>query len=184
MRKVLFILILTSLFSCKTVKEEPEVIEQVVEPVIEPIAEPIPEPEPEPIVEAVEEPEEYVATEEEYDQTFDEVEEFILMLNDIISSNDFNTWKGYLSDSYISEYSDSDFLNQLSNNPILKDYGIKIKNLRDYFRYVVVPSRSNVVISEIQFITENEIKALTYANNRKFVVYSLLKSDNGWIITD
>ena len=78
----------------------------------------------------------------------------------------------------------SRFLENLSDNPVLKDYGIRLKQLRDYFNYVVVPSRSNVVIDEIQFITEDKIKAFTFTNNEKFVVYLLIRHEDGWVISD
>ncbi|MBN2618361.1 MAG: hypothetical protein JXR64_08645 [Spirochaetales bacterium] len=170
------VLLLTSCLTPKPDEKQIEVVEVIPEP--EPVIEEVIVQEPAP------EPEVYVATEEEYDRTFEEVELLIQKLNKIISSNDYDNWKSFLSESYIEKYGDQEYLLKQSDNPVLKDYGIKLKTLKDYFRYVVVPSRSNVVVDEIQFITETSIKAFTFKNNNKFLVYLLIKSDSGWIISD
>lgn len=182
MKKIYIIIILIFILtSCLTPKSEPIPEKEVVEEII-----------PEPIVvdqetiieEKPVESDIYVATEEEYDKTFEEIEELITKLNKIISSGNYNTWKTYLSEQYILERGNKEYLAKISENPVLKDYGIKIKTLKDYFSYIVAPSRSYVVIDEIQFVTEDIIKALTFKNNSKFVVYMLIKGENGWIISD
>jgi len=182
MKKILYILItILLLTSCLTPKVETPVVEEKVVEKVEPE---VITPKEEPKIIPEEKPEVFVVTEEEYDKTFDQIEVFISDLNKTISSGDFITWQTLLSESYIDKYGDTKFLQELSDNPVLKDYGIKLKKLRDYFNYVVIPSRSNVVIDEIQFIDENKIKALTFTNNQKFVVYLLIRTDNGWIISD
>lgn len=178
MKKITYILIILILFtSCLTPKGKP-VAEKEIITAVETI------PEVEPIVEKIVDPEVFVVTVAEYDKTFDEIEIFIADLNKIISSRNFVEWQTHLVKSYIDKYGDKLFLQKLSDNPVLKDYGIKLKKLRDYFNYVVVPSRSNVVIDEIQFITEDKIKAFTFTNNEKFVVYLLIRNEDGWVISD
>ncbi len=178
MKKITYILIILILFtSCLTPKGE-AVPEKEIVTVVEP------EPEPEPIVEEIVDPEVFVVTEDQYDKTFEEIEIFIADLNKIISSRDFVEWQTHLSESYIKKYGDKEYLKELSDNPVLKDYGIKLKKLRDYFNYVVVPSRSSVVIDEIQFVADGKIKAFTFTNNEKFVVYLLLQNNDEWIISD
>lgn len=130
------------------------------------------------------EPETYIATEEEYEETFIEVDDFVIELNKIISKGNYNKWKTFLSQSYIDKYGSSEYLNELSENPALKNFNIKLKDLRDYFNNVVVPSRSSVKIDEIQFITEDKIKVYTIANNTRFVVYQLKREGSAWIITE
>ncbi len=192
MKKLIYVTLFIIIFfnSCLTPKVE-TVEEQII------VKEPEPEPEEIVVEEVVEQPEEveipelppaepevFTVTEEEYVKTFDEIEVLISNLNKIISSRDFVNWKKYLSESYISSYGDKEYLQKLSENPTLKDLGIKLKVLRDYFNYVVVPSRSNVVIDEIQFIDENTIKAFTIKNDTKFVVYILVRDNSEWIISD
>lgn len=176
---LLLLLSILFLYSCLTPTPEPVLEETIVVEVPK-------EPEPivEPIIEIPSEPEVYVASEEEYDKTFDQVEELIAELNKIISSNTFDTWQSYLSESYINKYGSDEFLEKLSENPVLQDYGIKLRKLKDYFTYVVVPSRSSVVVDEIQFDSEDKIKVFTFRNDSKFVIYTLIRNENSWLITD
>ncbi|OQY40215.1 MAG: hypothetical protein B6229_02215, partial [Spirochaetaceae bacterium 4572_7] len=146
MRKLIFIFIIINflLLSCLTTEKDVEVIEES-DPFI--IEEPIKEPPVEIIIEeSAPKPEEFVVTKEEYDNTFDQVDELINSLNKIISSGNFMEWKSYLSESYLEKYDNNKFLDDLSKNSILKEYNIKLSSLRDYFKYVVIPSRSSVVI--------------------------------------
>lgn len=163
------------LISCLTPKDEEQSVTEDPTPVENNIVQEEP-------IEATEEV--FEVTEEEYEETFLEVDDFVAVLNNIISKGDFNSWKAYLTDSYVEKYGNNEFLKELSENPVLKDYGVKLKTLRDYFRYVVVPSRSEVKIDEIQFVTEEKIKVYTYTQNTKFVVYQLIRNESGWLITE
>lgn len=178
MKNYLIILIVTCLFmtSCLTPTPEPQVEDEVV---VDKVEESTPVPEVLPEETGV-----YVATEEVYKTTFSEVEELVLELNSIISRNQFDSWKAYLSESYIEKYGSDEFLSKLSENPVLQDYGIKLKKLKDYFTYVVVPSRSDVVVDEIQFETEDKIKVFKFNNDNKFIIYTLVRDNNAWLITD
>ena len=76
---------------------------------------------PEAPAEAPAAPEEsFVVTEEVYNKTFDEVEEFIRNLNEIIRERDYQTWLTYLSDEYIRRTSDPGYLSEQSEKPLLK----------------------------------------------------------------
>ncbi|MGL1894249.1 MAG: hypothetical protein OCD02_21645 [Spirochaetaceae bacterium] len=186
MIKYLYIYILLTILvltSCLTPTPEP-IIEEVIIVEEPKVIEPVLEPEPEPVIEIPAEPEVYVATEEEYETTFEQIEALIADLNKIISKKNFNTWQSYLSESYVEKYGSDEFLKKLSENPVLQDYGIKLKQLKDYFTYVVVPSRSYVVVDEIQFETEDKIKVFTYKNDSKFVIYTLIRNESNWLITD
>lgn len=176
MKKLLFITIISTflLMSCLTPKDEEVVKDQPTEETI--VAEEVTTPDP---VDEV-----YEVTEEEYEETFLQIDDFVAILNNIISKGDFNSWKEYLSESYIEKYGSKEYLKELSENPVLKDYGVKLKTLRDYFRFVVVPSRSEVKIDEIQFVTEEKIRVYTYTQNTKFVVYQLIRNESGWLITE
>ena len=178
MKKLLLIFIISLLFlSCLTPKSEPvpnkEIIEEIVPEQKEPQIEISP-------------PNDgnFVATKEEYEETFEQVEDLIVRLNTIISSGDYNMWMKYLSDEYIATHEDKEYLDKLSDNIVLKDYGIKLKSLRDYFNYIVRPARSNVKIDELQFVDEDNLKVFTYKNNDKFLVYMLTKGESSWIISD
>ncbi|MDA3852215.1 MAG: hypothetical protein PF447_13245, partial [Spirochaetaceae bacterium] len=111
------------------------------------------------------------------------IEVFVEQLNNIISSRIFNEWKSYLSSSYIETYSDAKALEQMSQSPILLNNDIKLISLEDYFNYIVVPSRSNIIVNDIEFQTENRITVWSMFNGRKVKLYQLEKIDNAWLIS-
>ena len=132
----------------------------------------------------VEQPEqEFIVTEEIYDKTYSEVEELVMELNIIIRNMDFETWKTFLSDAYIARNSDNAYLQELQERPILKRENIVLRNLKDYFVYVVVPSRSNATVSQIDFIDEHHVKAISLTRQGPAVLYFLVRSGESWKIT-
>jgi hypothetical protein len=144
-----------------------------------------PEPEPEPAVEepVEEEPEEdFVVTEEIYKQTFEEIEAFIKRLNTIIRGKDFETWRTYLRDEYSGLYSNREYLREQSNKPLLKKHNIVLNSLEDYFLYVVVPSRSQAKLDEIEFLDSDHIKAISIIRETKGLLYLLVREEEDWKI--
>ena len=64
---------------------------------------------------------------------------FIDSLNQIIRRQDYDAWLSNLTDEYIQHYSDPAILQQYSEYPIIKNKGIKLQTLKDYFLNVVFP---------------------------------------------
>jgi hypothetical protein len=126
--------------------------------------------------------EEFVVTEEVFTRTFDEIEAFIDNLNEIIRSKDYETWTSYLSEDYILKTSDQDFLKEQSETPVLKKNNIELADLRDYFEYVVVPSRSHAQVDDIEFIDESHVKAISVINDTRGLLYLLVREDDNWFI--
>ena len=126
--------------------------------------------------------ESFVVSEEVYNKTFDEVEEFIRNLNEIIRRRDYDTWLTYLSDEYIRRTSDPAYLHEQSETPMLKKNNIELESLEDYFRYVVVPSRSQVTIDDIEFLDENHVKALSTIRGTRGILYLLVRKNGDWKI--
>lgn len=175
---ILFIIIFLFIFifGCATIKDasEPEPL-PVEEPVIEP----------QPIIEEPEVvPEEntFVVTEEFYTKTFIDIEKMILELNNIILKQDYNTWLSYLTDEYIRRFSDPENLQQISEEPKLKRYNVRLRNLRDYFNYVVVGSRQNVRLDDIVFIDSDHVKALMVIDGVPYLLYLLENINGEWKI--
>jgi hypothetical protein len=147
-------------------------------------------PAPQPVVTPVEsiaadEPgqaEEFVVTEEIFTKTFDEIETFINNLNEIIHSKDYETWISYLSEDYIRRTSDETFLKAQSETPVLQKHNIKLENLRDYFEYVVVPSRSRTQLDDIEIIDEEHVKAISVVNDTRGLLYLLVRENDSWFI--
>ncbi len=102
--------------------------------------------------------EEFVVTEELYDRTFEEINELIAHLNDIISRRDFQSWLGFVTPEYIIASTDPEYLHRLEDLGPLRRNNVKLRNLEDFFIHVVVPSRSDVVLDSVEFVDENRVK--------------------------
>ena len=148
---------------------------QTVESAEEAESEPL-EPEPQP------EQEEFVVTEEVYSKTFSEIEMFIRSLNEIIRSEDYATWLTYLSEYYIQRTSDPEYLQEQSEQPLLKKSNVHLRSLQDYFTYVVVPSRTQAQLDELEFIDESQVRAFAMIRNTKALLYLLVRENGNWKI--
>ena len=125
---------------------------------------------------------EFTVTEEIYTKTFSDIESLIEKLNNIIRRSDFEEWKQYLTPEYIDYYSNQENLRVISETPTLVKYRIVLRSLRDYFNFVVVPSRSDVRLDEISFIDDNNIKAYMQIDEEPVVLYTLVKTGDNWKI--
>lgn len=117
-------------------------------------------------------------SDEEAEKIFFDVKELIEKLNAIIKKKDFTTWKTYLTDEYMNFFSGEEELKKISLSPVLKKQNITIRSLKDYFLYVVVPSRANAKFDNIDFIDDNNIMVYT----DKVVLYQLKNIDGSWKI--
>lgn len=168
-------------YSCASVEVVPEVEPELV---VEEDPEPVPEAEPEPEVEeVVDSKEDYSVSQEIYEQTFEEIEALIIELNTVISKKQFDKWLTYLSTSYIRTYNSTEVLDEINEYPQLKDNGIVLKDLKGYFEWVVVPSRSRAVLGEIVFAGETRVIAYSSFEGQRAKLYELEKIDEMWKIT-
>jgi len=143
-------------------------------------------------LEGTDEPEERISVSEELRaQTLAEVRVFADRLNTLISSKNYNGWKDALSDERFEQISSPQFLSTASESEILKRQKIVLKTPNDYFLNVVVPSRSNSRVDEIEFVTLNRIKVFynqevtrknenntTTTETRRLRLYDLEKSED------
>jgi hypothetical protein len=127
---------------------------------------------------AAEEPIE--VSEEVYEQTFDEIEATIEKLNSVIAGRNFERWKTHLTEEYIDHYSDPERLAEISNMPILERNDITLMSLRDYFSWVVVPSRQNARLDDLRFLSEDEVYAIMDISGNRVILYRLQKVDGRW----
>ncbi|MDR2102828.1 MAG: hypothetical protein LBP42_01855 [Treponema sp.] len=178
------VILLAFLGACSTKPEpvsEPEVIPAVL-PVVE---EPLPE-----ITEI--QPEE-PAEEEGFDAhsiplevfnfTKAEIQALVEDLNDIIRAKNYDAWIVCLEEEYLAEKSSPQYLAQISEQPRLKSQNIVLTSPRDYFIHVVVPSRANDRVDDIEFVAKNRVKAYTInANGQRLRLYDLENKGNGWKI--
>ena len=123
----------------------------------------------------------------QYDSTKEEVQHFIGELNQVIRRRNFSVWKDSLSPEYLAQISSAENLRQISEQPAMKTRNIALKNAEDYFIFVVVPSRANSRVDDIEFISGNRVKAFTVRVNKdgeeeRLLLYNLEKSGNTWKI--
>lgn len=145
------------------------------------------ESEPEPETEAVSTLESsetsYEVTQEVYDQTFEEIEALIGELNGVISKRQFDRWTDYLSNIYIKTYNGKAVLSEINQYPQLKGNDIVLESLKDYFDWVVVPSRSRAVLDDIVFAGEDRVTAYSFFEGKRATLYELQRIDDEWKIT-
>jgi len=127
-------------------------------------------------------------SQEQYQSTMAEVQKFIEEQNRNIKSKNFEAWKKSLSPEYFAEISSKENLQAISESLVLKAQKISLKTPEDYFQYVVVPSRADLHVEEIKFISANKVQAFTIKTDNKtgkeerLRLYDLEKIDNTWTI--
>ena len=182
---------------------EPEPEPQVVQsppPEPEPQVIQSPPPEPQPVIAVV--PEENVfdpgtITQEKFDTTKADVQNLIQDLNRIIRARNYNAWRTYLADSYFEVISSRAFLDERTEDLYKRDLIVAsnlgrdprrvqkklLRTPKDYFDNVVVPSRSNDRMDDIDFVSEKHVKAYTVdSRGNRLVLYDLRLVDNKWKI--
>lgn len=125
---------------------------------------------------------EFVASEELYLRTFREVQDVVAAITQIIAAGDYDGWKGYLTEEYIRSRSSAEFLADASNAAVLKKNQIVLKSLRDYFDNVVVRSRLQATLDDIQFLDETHVKAIGLVQGTPVILYYLVLEDGRWKI--
>lgn len=130
--------------------------------------------------EVISEEDELVITEELYNKTFDEIEQTINELDAIVQRGDLRAWLGYLTQEYIDQKSDPQYLAQLSES--FKSKVLKLKNIQDYFELVFVPSRIKMKtkLERIEFIDSTHVKAITIIQDTPALLYYLIYEDGIW----
>lgn len=112
-----------------------------------------------------------------------EIQQLIQKLNGIIREKNYNGWVSYLDTGFFTTINSKEYLNRVSQSPVLVKQKIVLKSALDYFNHVVVPSRANDRVDDIEFVSPNRVKAYTVNNaGNRLRLYDLEKTDNGWKI--
>jgi hypothetical protein len=120
---------------------------------------------------------------EVFNSTKEDVQRFIEDLNRIIRNKNYTAWKDALAPALFAEISSAGYLARISDSDAMKSRKIVLKTPEDYFTHVVVPSRANSRVDDIEFIAENRVKAFTIApNGQRLRLYDLEKSGSTWKI--
>jgi hypothetical protein len=125
---------------------------------------------------------EFVVTEEVYQRTFEEIEAVIAELDAIIRAGDFPAWERRLTAAYRDRTSSREYLDEISQSPLLKQSGVTLATPEDYFRRVVVPSRSSVKLDQLAFVDATHVKAITVIQEEAYILYWLVRENGTWNI--
>ena len=118
-------------------------------------------------------------TNKTYKETKSEIQLVVDDLNKITTTKDYNRWQGYLSEEYRDTFSDPANLEQVSAS--LPTKGIRLRTLKDYFTYVFVPSRQNMRVDDIQFVSPTRVYVIMeIAPGSPAAIYILEKTSHGW----
>jgi hypothetical protein len=118
-----------------------------------------------------------------FDSTKTEVQHFIEELNGLIRGKNYSAWKATLAPDFFTEISSSGYLQRASESAALKSRNIVLKSPEDYFTHVVVPSRANSRVDDIEFVSQNRVKAFTInPNGQRLRLYDLEHTGNTWLI--
>jgi len=125
-------------------------------------------------------------SQKEKDSVMLEIQQLTQRLNGIIRAKNYNSWVTYLDPAYLAKIDSREFLDTVSKSPVLVKQKIVLNTARDYFIHVVVPSRANSRVDDIEFISQNRVKAYTIDNKgNRLRLYDLEKTGTGeWKIID
>jgi hypothetical protein len=122
-------------------------------------------------------------TKEEFDTTKVEVQHLIQKLNDIIKAKNYTSWVSYLEEDYFRLISSREYLDRINKTERMRKANLVLRNARDYFNNVVVPSRANDRVDDIEFVSQHRVKAYTVSQKgERLRLYDLEKTNEGWKI--
>jgi len=129
---------------------------------------------------------------ETYDTTLAEVKLFIEYINELIARRNFAGWRDALSDEYFARISSREHLASASQSPFLRARNITLQTAQDYFLHVVVPSRANARVDEIEFEADGRVRAFFVetmtrggqTETRRLRLYHLININGTWKITN
>ncbi len=114
------------------------------------------------------------------EETYDDVERLVDRLNRMIADRNYGSWREQLSESYIETFSDPEVLGELERAAVLRRSGIRLRTLSDYFHHVVVPSRQDARMEELQSDGERTVLALSEVQGRTVVLYRFIWEEEEW----
>ncbi len=111
-----------------------------------------------------------------------EIEEIVKNLNTITEERDYTRWLLYLSSAYKTEYSKLEVLRKTSESLPGIAKGIRLKDLNDYFSYVFVPSRQQMRVDDIKYLSPSKVQVLKKDKTGLLILYSLEKINGKWLL--
>ncbi len=141
------------------------------------------EPEPEPEEKAEED--EYARSTKNLDISMDiwaedkkAITHIISELDTVMAERNYDVWLNYLDQESINYWSKKNNLQKAASRHPIK--GIKFNSLRDYFMMVFIPSRTGLMIEEIRYDSENQIRAVVVKEEGDTTYYNFQKVNGKW----
>lgn len=168
------------------VSEEPEVIILEENPQILIVE---PEPEPEPVIEkskhaeysrSVSELKGEVIPPDVFENDKKTILHIIDDLSEIMIKKDYRRWINYISPQSLAYWQNSANLEAVSARLPVK--GLTLKNLEDYFRLIFIPSRLNVTVDEIRYISSTSVKVVQVRGDQDIICYYFEKIKGEWML--
>jgi len=113
----------------------------------------------------------------------EELEALVLRINSDIASGEYEKWLLYLSSDYMDNYNSREILSGISLSPRLGTRGMVLTDLKDYYEWVVMPSRHDAKLESIEIATEKRAIAYSMYKGSKARLYELEKIHGEWRIT-
>ncbi len=118
-------------------------------------------------------------TKQTFKNTKSEIQLVVEDLNKITFSKNFESWQNYLTDEYRKNFSDLAILEKVSASLPVKN--VQLRTLKDYFTYVFVPSRQNMRVDDIQFVSPTRVYVIMeIAPKSPAAIYILEKTSGKW----
>ena len=134
---------------------------------------------------------------EHYEAVKEEVQALIAELNRIIRARNYHEWITHLSESFYREINSQAFLEERTEELFRRDQTVArsmgrdprhvqrrvLRTAMDFFHHIVVPSRSNDRVDDIDFVSERQVKAYTIdVRGNRLILYNLEIIDGRWKI--
>jgi hypothetical protein len=123
-------------------------------------------------------------TEEEKIAVIEDLNQFVGNLNWIVQRRDYSAWTKSLTPRYQEYLASAENLKLASQADRLKTRNVVLKSLYDYFINVVVPSRTNGRVDDMEYLSENRVKAYMIVNGQRLRLYELERDGDTWKISN
>lgn len=123
-------------------------------------------------------------TKEEKERVRVDANQFVSEVNRTIQRRDYTAWLRYLEPKYRAKLESPDNLARASQSDRLKQRKIVLQNLLDYFVNVVVPARSELRVDDIEFVSENKVKAFMLRDGQRLLIYELERYGDSWRVVN
>lgn len=101
-------------------------------------------------------------------------------LSEIMIKKDYRKWINYISPQSLNYWQNSANLEAVSARLPVK--GILLKSLEDYFKFFFIPSRLNVTVDEIRYISSTSVKVVQVRGDQDIICYYFEKIKGEWML--